>query len=298
MALSRSRVGFPSLALLSVLSGCGGGEVQSLDEGSTIIRPNESASSGGTGSGGMGSGGTGGIVNDLPMPSAGGTVVGGGSGGARYEPGEAILIHPVPGEVPGFIGFAFGTRNRWGVNGPAFTFSDDAGSTIEASIPDPTKVCISGTAEAVDLNCGGDCWATYWGAGWGLNLNQAFRPATPEDPNEPQAFDFPSHGYSSFSFEITGSNIPNTLRVIARPVDNDGVARPENDEIYCAQLQPGYNRVDPEDLRRNCWEGPVNEPIDQSKIWTLQFHVATMPYPISYDFCVENLSLRYEPLLR
>ncbi len=230
--------------------------------------------------------GTGGVPVTGTGGVAGGSVGGvPGSGGAAVSPrvGNAILIQPdydVDDSAP--IGFAFGTRNVWGINGPAYTFHDEAGSTISGYVPEPRSVCSYGTVAAVDTSCGAEpsCWAVYWGAGWGLNVNQARRPG-PDDIADPQPLDL--SGIESVTFDIEGPEVPPYLWLTAR-IEGD-------DAAYCAPVYEGYNDIYLGGLRRNCWDSSEQTYVDRSKIWAIQIHVATIPeQPIYYDYCVTDLS--------
>ena len=207
---------------------------------------------------------------------------------AASTPGTGATPPAGAAPIEAAAGWVAGDRNTAGVQGAFYTFSDaDAGggstispATFMAVASGP--LCAEGTAAQVPAatECPGanDCFGTYWGAGIGLNLNQATTT-----PNPPMPYDAVVQGVQGFSFTVGGTNVPAAMRFKVK-VDGDA-------SDYCVPITPGVNNVRFDNLHENCWLGSTGPTPDPTGLTAIQWQVTTNDISATpYHFCVENLS--------
>jgi hypothetical protein len=258
---ARSILGISVLFGASVAFGCSG----------------SSSNGGGSGTGGGG-----------PVVVTGGTAgTGGASGGTAGTGGTPPVVEGVP--LIWTDGWIDSAANSLGVVGAVFDFGDNH-STRTANIAG-ADACISGEAAMVDMNCtpmapATDCYGEFWGTAIGINVNQPIDPVTMMGVETPMAFDFTAKGVTGFTFDITGTTVPTSLRF---KVEDSSATE------YCTPslvpVLPGTNTIRFSDLLSQCWDpalgGTAPTGSDVVKIaWAV---VTNSSSAVPYDFCIANL---------
>jgi hypothetical protein len=208
------------------------------------------------------------VVTVPPATGAGGTGGNSGGGGAGGASGGGRAILPNNGYVSS-------ASNAVGIQGYFYTFSDGFGTIAPDSFAAAgSQICVSGATAAV---VGGD-YATYYGSGIGVNLNQG-----PDPGAAVGAFDPTAHGVTGFAFTIAGATIPTTLSVSLKVVGSSA--------FYCKVATGGANSVRAGDLRADCTSPtPGAGPPAGATIEALQWHIGGMAAPVQFDFCITNIS--------
>jgi len=215
-----------------------------------------------------------------------------GDSGAGGDGADGLELTPSDGWLSG-------DDNQLGIQGAVFAFADAVSGVGLIEDFEGNRLCLRGTAARVDLLCtpvtpATDCYGQYFGAAIGLNLNQARNDdATGGDP-----MPFDASALLGFSFEVSGSAVPATLRFVVDSADAqfcNPAAKP---------VRLGSNTFLLRDLARECWApgaGPTAESVS-SRLLRLAWQVVTNPNSaVPFDFCVTNLRavprlpLSYDP---
>lgn len=214
-----------------------------------------------------GSIGVGGSPSCYPPDNFGGQ---GGEGGAPSE------IEQCP--IPYCDGWAPGDANCANIQGAFYLFNDQesGGSSTIYAAPGTggNQICVGGYVnQLLDSR-----YDVYWGAGFGMNLNQ---PAV-DRPREP--YDAEAASVVGFGFYVDA--LPyGELRFMVR-----------GDEFYCSRvLTTGYSEYLLADLIKGCWE-PTSTPHDYSGLLSIEWHFVSNGQT-SYDFsvCMSNLTVYRGP---
>ncbi len=223
--------------------------------GYTVVAPPPTGTGGTGGTGGAG-GGTGGTA---------GTTGAGGQGG---DTGTGLAIVPNNGYVSS-------ATNGVGVQGYFYTYSDGFASILPASFSAAgTQICASGTTAAVV----GMNYATYYGAGIGLNLNQAAGSNMP-----PMVYDFAGHQVSGFTFTISGTAIPSGLVV--------GLRVQGSTTSYCQKVPvAGTYKVTGTSVHADCTAAVPGGPLAATAIDAISWLVTGQAAAVPFNFCITNLA--------
>lgn len=193
-----------------------------------------------------------------------------GEGGASSEPTQCPL--------PYCNGWVNENGNCASIQGEFFTYSDQmsgGSSTITAS-SETDRFCVSGQINKV-LDGQYD---VYWGAGFGLTLNQP-------------GFPYPAEPYNAYEHEVVGFG----FSVDALPIGElRFMVRGANDDIYCeAVLTQGYSEFRLADLIKGCWD-PMSTPHDYSSLMSIEWHfVSNGTTPYTYALCLTDLTVYRDP---
>jgi hypothetical protein len=231
------------------------------------------------GTGGVANGGSGGVAGSSGSggnPSAGAGGVGGtaGSGGSGGQlncgvPGAGLELIPEPG-TDADSGWISGTSNCVGIEGTIFGYTDELGSTISI-VESDGRICVEGEATAV-LNGN---FLDYWGSVVAFELNHQEGVAL--------AYDADAYGVTGFALQISGSNVPERLRVRYRDV---------SDEEFCVAVSgAGSYSVSLDATHPECWEPGDTSTPDPGEITRLEVHVVSENGgDIPFDFCIDNIT--------
>ncbi|MCH2110150.1 MAG: hypothetical protein MK135_12550 [Polyangiaceae bacterium] len=221
--------------------------------------------------------------------TTGGGVTGAPAGGDTTGGDTATAAPPAGTAIANSMGWVDGAQNTYGIQGAFYTFSDSldeegnpgGGDSTIAPAQFTEDLCVSGTASQVDVNCSADdCYGLYWGAGVGLNLNQATDEATGEG-GTPDTWDASANGVTGFSFTISGADVPSSLRFKLGDAGGE----------FCTSIGAGNNEILYTDLDENCWM-PVAGATIPTASKSIQWQVATNDASTtSFDFCIENFSV-------
>lgn len=221
----------------------------------------------------LGNGGTPGIGGAPPGGNAGvgGTVVNGGTGGCVAS---ALSV------TNGYLGL---DSNCYGLQGSIYTYGDGY-STIAAyplAFPQTSgsSFCVRGNGYPVPYDLP-EYYNLYWGAGWGLNLNQGPGLA-PED-----GYPASSHGVVGFRFTLT-NHLSSIVRLVYAIVGED--------TPYCFDHLPGGEQtVLFSQARQNCWEATSTvtpTALQKNNLRAIQWQIPTQyAYATPFDFCVYDLT--------
>lgn len=233
--------------------GPAGGGGPSTAGSSGVAGSTPSGTGGGPSSAGSSSGGA---------PNSAGSSSGGSGGGTGAAGGPACLATVAPGALPLTTGFF--PAAVIGNGGYAFPFSDEAGSSACVS---SSALCTKGsTAANSELTS-----ATIWGAGLGMNLNQA-----------------KDGGGLAMPYAVPGSGIRYTLsnlpaQEVRLAIDNLGIE-------YCALLTTASASMTWAQFNTKCWDGtgtPLAGAPTQATF--IAFHTVANPVASSFDFCVTSI---------
>jgi hypothetical protein len=151
-----------------------------------------------------------------------------------------------------------------GDGGYAYGYSDMAKGGTSSVCLDPEALCGAGTTGAMS--------SATWGAGIGVNLNQAMGMSPP-----------------TMTYAVTGSGINYTLsnlpsqgaRVI---IDNGGMD-------YCATLSAASGTAKWSDFNLTCWQPTPSGALSGAPMAThVNFQVNAASAPASFNFCVTAVS--------
>jgi|GEM_PF-1197818 len=220
-----------------------------------------SASGGNSAGGGTGAGGA--------MLAAGGsTGVMLGAGGGAMTMGTGLTIIPNNG-------FVNRLTNGVGVEGPFYTFNDGVSVIRPATFAAAgASICADGSTVAVpNMN-----YAMYWGAGIGLNLNQAAGAASPA-PYNPM-----THGLVGFRFTLEGTAVPDKVLVT--------IVAPGSSTPYCKVVSgAGTYTVLGNEVRADCNASVPGALLPVGEIEAVQWIVPSNDGAVPFNFCVSNLSV-------
>lgn len=155
--------------------------------------------------------------------------------------------------------------------GYGFVYSDKTDGGASTITQKGTSLCASGVAGAVV----GMAYATYWGAGIGVNLNQKAVPMSPVDPIQ----------LSGSGVSIGISTPPATeIRAV---IDDEGVA-------YCAVLKGASTSLVWSDFNTTCWDTTIagskalaKAPLATSvKVQVVTSADADRPF----DYCIASIT--------
>ena len=266
--------------------GCDDGGQETTNTGGGGPAPLPQGGSGNT-AGTSASGGTGNVAG----------TTGGGTGGTGVST-EGVPLTPDAG------GWVDGMGNTLGIQGAMFSYADTTtlatmtGTCDVCESPmtiDAGKVCIKGTAAKVDMNCtpeppAVDCYGTFWGAAIGLNLHQEINPDTMMgDP--PTPYDAAAAGIKGFSFEISGTTVPTSIRF---KVEKPGATADSAVEYCTTSMTPiltGPNTVTFDQLVTECWTTGGTPATEATSMLTkIAWQVVTnATSEVPFDFCVSNV---------
>ena len=229
---------------------------------------------------------SGGVTTGFIPPGAGGTGVGAapacpddgntgefagaaGEGGAPSEPEECLLRQ--------CNGWVHQDGNCAGIQGSFFTYSDqeNGGSSYIVASTQTDQICVLGYVNQVFDGQ----YDVYWGAGFGMNLNQAGFNYPPEP------YDADAHGVTGFGFSVDALPIEGELRFMVR-----------GDDFYCETvLNAGYAEYSLDDLVKGCWD-PVSTPHDYSSLTSIEWHlVSNASDAYNFDLCITQLTVYRKP---
>ncbi|HYQ46924.1 MAG TPA: hypothetical protein VER11_33365 [Polyangiaceae bacterium] len=277
-------LGVSVLAMASGFAAC--------DNGSGDTGPIVAAGSGNTGSGTAGAAtGTGGASTGTAGagPGTAGSSTGGGS----------TMMEGVP--ITPNMGWVAVDSNVLGIQGAAFSFADATskmGMTDNLMTATDGKSCIVGTAAKVDMasdKCvnktfdppATDCYGQYWGAAFGINLNQTIDPGTMMGGT---AMPFDASLIKGFYFEIDGNTVPGPTAL--RFKVDDGTKEYCNPSMV--KVKVGPNTVLFSDLTTECWmptdmSSKVTDDV-KKKVVKIAWQVVTnASSTVPFDFCISNV---------
>ncbi|HEY6724691.1 MAG TPA: hypothetical protein VI197_11700 [Polyangiaceae bacterium] len=199
--------------------------------------------------------------------------IGGGQGGEGGAPSE---LEQCP--IPYCDGWAPRDANCADIQGSFYLFHDQesgGGSTIYAAPgTGGNQICVDGHVNQVFDSR----YDVYWGAGFGMSLNQ------PAIDRPPEPYDAEAASVVGFGFHV--DTLPyGELRFTVR-----------GDDFYCTQvLTSGYSEYMLADLIKGCWE-PNTTPPDYSGLMSIEWHlVANAQSSYSFSVCMNNLTVYRGP---
>jgi hypothetical protein len=188
-------------------------------------------------------------------------------------------------------GFVLSTTNNVGIQGPAYTFDDGAGTTISptctadgtapcfSTVSGTGPLCVSGVGAAVPTNTQAD-YSTYWGAAVAINVNQA-----PTTGATTAAYVASAHGVLGFAFDLAntdGNEIRIRFRLHSDPTSN-----------YCATLNIGRNLILYSTVRNNCYTtgGALMTAAQFDDIEAIEWDIPThFQQTTPFSFCLNNIA--------
>lgn len=221
----------------------------------------------------------------IPTTSTGGGSIGvGGSpscypdsaGGQGGEAGAPSEVEQCP--IPYCDGWAPADANCANIQGSFYLFHDQesGGSSTIYAAPGTggNQICVAGYVNQVL----GSQYDVYWGAGFGMSLNQ------PAIDQAPEPYDAEAASVVGFGFYVNA--LPyGELRFTVR-----------GEDFYCTQvLSTGYSEYLLADLTKGCWELD-STPHDYSGLMSIEWHFVSNGQT-SYDFsvCMSNLTVYRGP---
>lgn len=200
----------------------------------------------------------------------GGNAGGGGEGGA---PSDEQLC-----PVPFCSGWVHKDANCAEIQGSFFAYDDresGGSSYIYTSLVENHRICALGEVNQV-IN---GQYGVYWGAGFGLYLNQ------PGFSYLPEIYNAEEHDVTGFGFSVDALPVNGELRFIVR-----------GDDIYCTSvITSGYAEYSLADLVKGCWD-PVSTPHDYSRLTSIEWHfVSNGSNAYGFEVCLTDLSVYLEP---
>lgn len=215
-----------------------------------------------------GSIGVGGSPSCTPPDNFGGA---GGEGGAPSELEWCSLQY--------CDGWAPADANCANIQGAFYLFSDQESggvSTIYAEAGEHrNQICVQGYVnQVVDSR-----YDVYWGAGFGMSLNQ---PAVDEPP---EPYDAEAANVVGFGFFVDGLPYDGELRFTVR-----------GDQFYCTRvLTSGFSEYMLADLVKGCWE-PDTTPHDYSGLMAIEWHfVSNAGTGYGFEMCMNTLTVYRGP---
>jgi len=204
------------------------------------------------------------------MDSAAGAAGAAGEGGVPSEPTEC--------PIPYCSGWVNKDGNCANIQGTFFTYSDqmNGGSSTITATSETDRFCVSGQVNRV---VDGQ-YDVYWGAGFGLTLNQP-------------GFNYPAEAYDAEQEDVVGfgfsvDSLPiGELRFMVRAV---------NEDIYCQTVfTQGYSEFRLADLIKGCWD-PMSTPHDYSSLRSIEWHfVSNGSTPYTFALCLTDLTVYRDP---
>lgn len=196
-----------------------------------------------------------------------------GRGGEGGVPGD-VQVCP----IPFCYGWARKDTNCAEIQGSFFTYDDresGGSSYIFTSLVENDRICASGEVNQV-LN---GQYGVYWGAGFGMHLNQV-------------GFGYPPLVYDAEQHDVTGFG----FSVDALPVDGELRFIVQGDDIYCTSvITTGYAEYSLADLVKGCWD-PLSTPHDYSRLTAIEWHfVSNGSNGYAFNVCLSDLSVYREP---
>ena len=196
----------------------------------------------------------------------------GGYGGEGGAPSDVEMC-----PIPFCNGWAHKDANCAEIQGSFFFYDDQysGGSSYITSNTDNQRVCVLGQVnEVIDGQYG-----VYWGAGFGMHLNQ------PGFGYYPEIYDAEQHGVTGFGFSVDALPVGGELRFIVR-----------GDDVYCTSvINTGYAQYSLADLTKGCWD-PVSTPHDYSRLTSIEWHfVSNGSNAYDFDVCVSDLTVYRRP---
>lgn len=154
--------------------------------------------------------------------------------------------------------------------GYGFVYSDTKDGGASKITQKGTSLCGSGVAGAVV----GMAYAKYWGAGIGVNLNQAMMADAPVN-----------------AIQMTGSGV--TVGISNPPATEFRVVIDDGGTEYCAVLSGGSTTVKWTDFNATCWDKTLpgakalaGPPLSKA----LKVQVITGDADRPFDFCISNIA--------
>jgi hypothetical protein len=165
-----------------------------------------------------------------------------------------------------------------GAHGYYFAYSDQKdGGGSDAQISQDSRLCVNGNA--VGTTCGptdSACYSTHWGAGIGVNLNQASGTGT-----TPMSFSAASSAGVTYALDY----LPENTRLVVGDSTTD----------YCTNLQSQSGTIPWRSFNSACWgTSGVSLSGPPANLVSVRFQVvADTAYGnnTSFTFCISQLSL-------
>src|SRR6478735_6151185 len=228
-----------------------------------------------------------------PIVAAGSGNTGSGTAGAATGTGGAST--GTAGAGPGTAGSSTGGGSTMMEGVP---ITPKMGLTDNLLTATDGKSCITGTAAKVDMasdKCvnktfdppATDCYGQYWGAAFGINLNQTIDPGTMMGGT---AMPFDASLIKGFYFEIDGNTVPGPTAL--RFKVDDGTKEYCNPSMV--KVKVGPNTVLFSDLTTECWmptdmSSKVTDDV-KKKVVKIAWQVVTnASSTVPFDFCISNV---------
>jgi hypothetical protein len=161
-------------------------------------------------------------------------------------------------------------------HGYAFAYSDmNDGGQSSASLSADGSLCVSGTV--VDVTCTDQsCFSSFWGAGMGVNVNQATGTASP-------AANYAAAGSAGITYALDG--LPPNLRLVVGDSTTD----------YCVILNTASGTVPWAKFNSACWDPASGVALSgpPARFTSVRFQVATDDtYEgfADFAFCIDRLA--------
>lgn len=160
--------------------------------------------------------------------------------------------------------------------GYQFSYSDDSdGGGSSANLASSSRMCVKGTAAGAACDTQ-SCFSTHWGAGLGINLNQA-----EVDGSTPMNFT----GASSAGVSYAIDNYVQGMRIVVGDSKTD----------YCVNLTSGSGTIPWRNFNSACWnDSGTSLSGPPANFTSIRFQVAAeavYDFDIDFNFCVTQLSL-------
>jgi hypothetical protein len=160
-------------------------------------------------------------------------------------------------------------------HGYAFAYSDmNDGGSSSASLATDGTLCVSGTS--VGAMCADSaCFSSFWGAGMGVNVNQASGPSSP-------VASYPAAGSTAITYAL--DSLPPNTRLVVGDSKTD----------YCVVLNTASGTVPWSKFNSACWDGSGTSLSGTPASFTsVRFQVASDDVNggfSDFNFCVDRLA--------
>lgn len=233
-----------------------------------------------------GSGGVGVTTGSIPSTTTTGVTTGTGGAPPCLGPGNVAGQGGEGGAssdtemcpMPFCYGWVHKDANCAAIQGSFFFYSDQesGGSSYILSSLQNNLVCVAGeVGRVLDGQYG-----MYWGAGFGMNLNQSGfgYPA--------EYYDAEQQGVAGFGFSVDALPAGGELRFMVR---GDG-------DLYCTSvITTGYTHYSLADLVKGCWD-PASTPHEYSRLTSIEWHfVSNADTSYNFDVCLSELTVYRGP---
>lgn len=207
---------------------------------------------------------------------------GGKSSAPAGEADDGVLLYQMAGRVDG-------ASNSLGIQGAAFDVGDPA-SQANLDVTQGGKACLKGIAAKIDSLCiqqqtGTDCFAVYFGAYLGENLNQVGDPQMLE-AGSPMPFD--ASGLKGFSFDVEGATIPvrGSFRFNAQDAAGTNYESPAATAIVKGSNTMLFTQLFKDPFHSN---GPSADSAKAALTRISWQVVSNQTAAVPFDFCISNV---------